>query len=84
MLMRSSSVTDGGKEGESKPSGTGTAVGSTADTLIGKLKGSRGMLRGLERVGDAGTVKSSVETVKDQIRYEDVIGNVQGKLACVT
>jgi len=41
---------------------------TTTDVLLGKLKLSKGVRRGLERVGDAGTVKSNVETIKDQMR----------------
>jgi len=41
---------------------------TTTDILLGKLKLSKGVRRGLERVGDAGSVKSNVETIKDQMR----------------
>jgi len=48
--------------------GAATAAETTTDVLLGKLKVSKGIRRGLERVGDAGTVKSNVETIKDQMR----------------
>ncbi len=60
MLMRGGETGNSGNNEES----------STTEQLIGKLRLSKGsLLKGLGRVGDAGMVKSNVETVKDQIKY---------------
>jgi hypothetical protein len=63
MLMRSERA-----RATSSPAKGVVTADTTTDVLLGKLKVSRGVRRGLEHVGDAGTVKSNVETIKDQMR----------------
>lgn len=67
MLMRSSST----DKSSSSPSKKDVGGASTTEILLGKLKtpSSKSQLRGLEKIGDAGTIKSNIETVKDQIKY---------------
>ncbi len=61
MLMRGEQQQQDGRK---------TEAASGVDQMLGKLRTSRGlMLKGLERVGDPGSIRGGVETLKDQIRY---------------
>ncbi len=62
MLMRGAAADEDKKKEEEK------GVKEEEEGVIGKLRSSRGLLKGLERV-DPGTVKGGLETVRDQVKY---------------
>ncbi len=61
MLMRGAAA-DEDKKKEEK------GAKEEEEGVIGKLRSSRGLLKGLDRV-DPGTVKGGLETVRDQVKY---------------
>ena len=65
MLMRSNSVN---KESGAAANGSDDASNAT-EVLLEKLKMKSQLLKGMNKCGDAGTVKGSILTIKDQIKY---------------